>query len=129
VYEVEGEELRWRHQATGKPADHQLRVYSRGADPEAPGQIVANVWDGRPGWTVTWYEGGDRRGAMDPRTGLDPRAVRLLTGPDRPAKRGWVDPAPTGHLYYAMVPETAGEVTVEAVDPWGRRYTARPENP
>jgi hypothetical protein len=33
----------------------------------------------------------------------------------------------TDHLYYARVPAGAGEVTVEARDPWGRTYRARLE--
>jgi hypothetical protein len=57
VYEVDGESLRWRYQATGEAEDHGLRVYPTGADPAAPGEVVANVWDWDPEWRVTWLEG------------------------------------------------------------------------
>lgn len=124
VYEVDGARIRWRYQATGRPAGHQLRVYSRGADPLAPEEIVANVWAWEPGWRVVWYEGGERRGEMARRTGLDPLAVRLHGGPDLPAKRAWVDPVPTAHLFYAPVPAGGRDVRVEATDPWGRVYSA-----
>jgi len=124
VYEVDGTDIRWRYKATGHPADHQLRVYERGADPEAPDEVVANVWDADEGWTITWYEDGDRRGAMERRTGTDPRSVREHRGEDLPARRSWVEPYPTAHLYRARVPEHHGRITVEAVDRWGRSYSA-----
>lgn len=124
VHEVNGAELRWRYQATGQAADHQIRVYPRGADPKAPDEIVANVWAFEPGWTVVWYENGARRGAMARRVGLDPLAVQTLAGADLPARRGWVDPVPTGHLFYAPVAAGARDLRVEATDPFGRTYSA-----
>jgi len=124
VYEVEGSEVRWRYKATGQDDDHQMRVYARGADPEAPGEIVANVWDADEGWTVRWYEDGDRRGAMQARLGRDPRSVVEHLGPDLPARRDWVEPYPTAHLYRAEVPAGHGRITVEAIDRFGRVYTA-----
>jgi len=127
VYEVNGDDLRWRYKGTGLPADRQVRVYGGGSDPRAPGEIVANVWDWNDRWTVTWYENGERKGRMSRRIGLDPRSVRLHTGPDLPKKRGWVEPVPTGHLFYAPVSADAKQVMVEARDPWGRTYTATPE--
>lgn len=124
VFEARGEDLRWRYQATGGGADHGLRLYPRGADPSAPDEIVANIWDWDPAWRVVLYEGSDRRGAMGRRTGLDPLSVRLHEGPARPQRRPWVDPVPTDHLFYAPLQADAADVTVEATDPWGRTYTA-----
>ena len=123
VYEAYGSELRWRYKATGAPAEHQMRLYARGSDPLAPEEIVANVWDADEGWVVTWFEGGDRRGTMARRTGIDPRSRMEHTGSDLPEHRPWVDPYPTRHLYYAPVDEAHGDITVEAVDRFGRRYT------
>jgi hypothetical protein len=122
VFEVHGEELRWRYQATGRPPSHQMRLYVPGADPTAPGNVVTNVWDWSPGWTVAWYEDGERRGLMSRRAGLDPRAVAEQTGPDKPPRRGWVEPTPTSHLFYAMPTPGARRLTVEARDPFGRVY-------
>ncbi len=124
VYDVRGEEVRWTYKATGHPPDHQLRVYPPGADPAAPGQIVANVWNWDPEWRVVWYEDGERKGAMTRRTGLDPLSVSLHSGADRPPLRPWVDPQPTDHLFYAPASPRAREVRVEAADRWGRRYSA-----
>jgi 3',5'-cyclic AMP phosphodiesterase CpdA len=123
VYEVSGSELRWRYKATGRPDDHQLRVYDRGSDPKSPDDVIANVWDADDTWTVVWYENGERRGRMSRRLGFDPRAVAEQTGADKPPRRGWVEPVLTGHLYYAPVTPGA-TVVVEATDGWGRVYTA-----
>jgi C terminal of Calcineurin-like phosphoesterase/N terminal of Calcineurin-like phosphoesterase/Calcineurin-like phosphoesterase len=124
VWEATGEDLRWRYKATGQPADQRMRIYPRGADPTAPTDIVANIWDWDPACTVVWYEGGDRRGELSRRVGLDPLSVRLHTGPTLPRRRPWVEPTPTGHLFYVAVPEDTGTLTVEVTDRWGARFTA-----
>lgn len=120
VFEAVGDELRWRYKATGQPSERQCVVYPIGADPRSPDEIVANVWNWDPSWTVTWYEDGQRRGAMARRLGLDPTAVLTQTGPDLPKRRGWVDPEPTAHLFYAPVSRGAREVRVEVTDRFGR---------
>lgn len=123
VCEVLGSELRWRHQATGRPPEWQIRAFRAGADPGAPDEIVANVWGYEPGCRVVWYEDGERRGAMARRVGRDPEAVATLAGPDRPARRGWVEPLATGHLFYAPASRTAREIRIEFADRAGRVFT------
>ena len=123
VYEVDGESVSWRYQSTGRAADHQIRVYPRGADPQATDAFVANVWDWDPEWQVVWYEGGERRGAMTQRRGHDPLSVELHTGPDLPPRRTWVEPYVTDHLFYAPVSADARDIRVEATDRFGRVYS------
>jgi len=124
VFEAAGDELRWRYKATGQAAERQCAVYPLGADSRSPDEIVANVWNWDPSWTVAWYEDGERRGAMARRLGLDPEAVLTQAGPDLPKRRGWVDPEPTAHLFYAPVSRRAREVRVEVTDRFGRTSTA-----
>ncbi len=124
VYEVDGQSISWRYKATGQSADYQLRTYVRGADPAAPDEIVANVWNWDPAWSVVWYEDGVRKGPMSRRTGRDPLSVELHSGPDLPARRTWVDPYPTAHLFYAPVTPKARSVRVETTDRFGRVYSA-----
>lgn len=124
VYEARDEEVRWRYKATGFPDAHQIRAYARGAVPEAPHEVVANVWDWDPAWKVVLYEGGERRGLMAPRVALDPLARATLT-PDRLAeRRRWVTPFATEHLLFAPVEPTVGPLRVEATDRFGRVYSA-----
>lgn len=127
VYEIRGEEVTWRYKSTGLGFDHQLRVYPRGADPAAPDEIVANVWDWDPAWTVAWYEDGERKGEMARRVGTDPLSEKLQRGDDLPPRRTWVDPYPTGHLFYAPVSPGAREIRVEATDRFGRVYSGTPD--
>lgn len=125
VYEARGGEVRWRYQPAAHDASHQMRLYPRGADPTAPDECVANVWAWDPGWRVTWFEDGAPRGPMARRTGLDPLSVELHQGPEKPARRKWVDPMPTSHLFYATPSREAREVRVEAVDRWGTVFSER----
>jgi len=123
VYEVDGTDISWRYKTTGEPADHQMRVYPPGADGSAPDEFVVNVWDADPEWTVLWFEDGVRRGEMERRVGVDPLSDTLHRGPDSPKKHAWIEPVPTGHLYYADVPGDVSRVRVEATDRFGRTYT------
>jgi len=125
ILDVNGRSLRWLYKATGQGPGYQLKVHRRGADPAAPDEIVANVWNWDPDWTVTYFVNGERRGAMARRIGMDPDSVAQHTGPDLPKKRGWVEPQNTNHHFYAPVPADAREVVVEAKDPWGGVYTGR----
>lgn len=125
VVEAEGESLTRRYKSTGLPAEHQMRLYARGADPLAPDELVANVWAWDEDWRVTWIEDGEPRGLMSRRKGLDPLAVKLHAGPQLPARRTWVDPAPTSHLFYCNPSPTAKEVMVEARDAAGRIFRER----
>ena len=125
VLDGDDSRLSWRYKSTGKPDDHQIRVYARGADAGAPDEIVANVWAWDDGWRVTWTEDGEPRGLMSRRTGRDPLSVELHSGPDLPPRRTWVDPVPTTHLFYARPAPDAREVVVEAVDSFGRTWRER----
>jgi hypothetical protein len=122
VYDVKGADLRWRYQATGKPAEHQMRLYARGDDRSAPDEVAANIWAWDPRWTVTWSEDGVPRGLMARRESRDPMSIELHDGPDKPAVNSWVQPIPTGHVFFATPSKEAREITVEARDGWGRVY-------
>ncbi|MFN8668121.1 MAG: calcineurin-like phosphoesterase family protein [Gemmatimonadaceae bacterium] len=123
VYDLEGERVTWRYKATGQDAHHQLRLYAPGSDTTAPGDLVANVWDWDPSWTVRWFEDGQPRGLMSRRRGFDPLAVKLHRGDALPARRPWVEPMITNHLFYAAASPGAREWHVEARDGSGRTYT------
>ena len=122
VFEVRGEEIRWRYRSTGSDFSHQMRLYAWGADPSAPDEIVANVWDWDPQWKVAWYEDGALKGPMARRTGFDPLSMKLHKGPDLPVKRPWVEPQPTDHLFYAPASRNARRIRVEALVRFGRVY-------
>lgn len=123
VYEVKGEELRWTYKATGFGFEHQMRLYRWGADPQAPDEIVANVWNWDPRWQVVWYEDGVLKGPMARRRGLDPLSVKLHKGERLPVRRTWVEPQPVDHLFYAPASRQARQIRVEVTDRFGRVYS------
>ncbi|HYW32964.1 MAG TPA: calcineurin-like phosphoesterase C-terminal domain-containing protein, partial [Gemmatimonas sp.] len=124
VYEASGETITWRYKSTGFPDTHQIRAYARGAVPQAPHEIVANVWNWDPEWRVTWYEGGDRRGILAPRVAIDPLARRTLVPDKLPERHQWVTPFATEHLLFAPVDDTVrGPLRIEAVDRFGRTFS------
>ncbi len=127
LYEARGSELRWKYKSTGFDLDHQMRVYPKGSDPEAPDEIVANIWNWDPEWEVVWYEGGDRRGKMSQRLGLDPKSVELHSGEDKPERRTWVNPQLNNHMFYAPVSGDGRDIIVEATNRWGETYTGMAE--
>jgi hypothetical protein len=119
LYEARSGQLSWSFRPTGL-GDRQLRVHRAGAE------IVANVWNWDPEWKVFWHEDGIRRGEMTRARGLDPMAVELYQGKDRPRKSPeWVEPVPTDHLFHAR--PSGGSVAVEVVDRFGRTFVSKIE--
>lgn len=127
VYEITGERVRWRYKSTGYDQDYQMRVYPRGADPSAPTEIVANIWDADPSWEVRWFEDGIQKGQMSRRTGRDPLSIELHTGTALPERRPWVEPVLHNHLFYAPVSPGTKEVRVVATDRFDRTYATAVE--
>lgn len=119
VYDVSGDEVRWRYKTVDQPASHQVRI-ERARD----GTPVANVWDWDEKWKVLLYENGARRGRLNERIGVDPLSVRLHEGPDLPPRRKWVEPYATEHLFPLELSRDARDVVVEATDRFGRVHTA-----
>ena len=129
IYEVRGETIQWTYKGTGQPLDHQLRVYGPGSDPDANDELIANVWNWDPQWTVEWIADGVARGPMARRTGFDPLSVQLHKGDDLPKRRTWVEPHLTSHLFYAPAGASTREVQVRATDRFGRTFTAEWRRP
>ncbi|MXX35706.1 MAG: hypothetical protein F4Z50_13240, partial [Gemmatimonadetes bacterium] len=123
VYTIRGEQVSWRYKATGREPGYQMRLHRTGTDPASPGELIANIWNWDPEWTVRWFADGEPRGRMERRRGLDPLSVELHSGPDLPARRDWVEPVPADHLFRAALTGEEREVVVEATDRFGQVYS------
>ncbi|MEO6229560.1 MAG: calcineurin-like phosphoesterase family protein [Ferruginibacter sp.] len=123
VYEVNGSEINWYYKSTGKPKQHQLKIYERGRFKDAPAAIAVNVWNWDPQWKVEWLEDDVLKGTMEQRVALDPWAVELYAGPELPKKHKFVEPTLADHLFFATPAAGAKHITVKATDRFGNVYT------
>jgi hypothetical protein len=121
IYKVIGTELEWHYQATGQPADHQLKVFVQ-KDGENK-KVVANIWNYDPEWKTEYWLDDVHKGALEQFHGLDPFASATLLGPELPKPRGFAEPKNTDHLFRTMVPAGAKEIRVTATDRFGKKYT------
>lgn len=122
VYSVNGSELSWRYKSTGKPAEHQFRIYQPGKHPRYPEFHSVNLWNWDKDWTLTWYEDGIRKGEMLRITATDPLSIGLHTGSELPERRPWVEPTLNDHMFFFKPDPSASRLVVEATDPFGNVY-------
>jgi hypothetical protein len=118
VYTVKGSELKWQYKSTGKDFSHQMRLYKK------DNQVLANVWNSNKNWQIRKYASGNKY-QMQQITGIDPLTDELYSGTDKPSRFSWIDPYPINHFYAADILPGEKEITVEAVDNWGRTYTEK----
>ncbi len=123
VYEVNGSDIKWYYKSTGKPKDHQLRIYKKGAFATNAEEVMVNVWNWDSKWKVEWMEDNAMKGIMEQRVGLDPWAVELYAGPELPKKHRFVEPTMADHLFVAKPSPGAKNITVKATDRFGNVFT------
>jgi hypothetical protein len=123
VYEVDGDAVKWYYKSTGKPKEHQLRIYDRGRLADVPDDVIANVWNWDAAWKVEWLEDGQLKGAMQQKVIYDPWAVELYAGPELPKKHKFVEPTLADHLFVATPSKSAKKITVKATDRFGAVFT------
>jgi hypothetical protein len=122
VYEVNGSDIQWYHKSVGKPKDHQFRFYATGTIADKPDTCAVNVWNWDPQWKVEWLEDGKAMGEMKREIALDPLSVELHAGTEKPARRAWVDPVLTDHMFFAQPSPSAQNITIQATDRFSNIY-------
>lgn len=120
VFEFDGTEMKWQYKSSGKPLDHQFKVYTD--DPQNKGFIVANVWDYDPEWKVEYYEDGKKICDMERFKGYDPVALECYKDASK-LKHLWVHPAMTENMFKARISESARSLEVRVTDRFGRTFT------
>ena len=121
VYEASGSELRWKYKGTGMEITEQFRVYPKGYHTDFPDYFSLNCWNYDPKWEISWYENGIKVGAPKKIVAVDPWSVELHTGPTLPARRTWVEPQLTDHLFFFQ-PNSTENLVVEVIDRFGNKY-------
>jgi hypothetical protein len=122
VYKVNGTDISWHYQATGKEADYQMNLFVNDFEGNQK-QLVVNIWNYDPEWKNEYWVNGEQKGALEQFEGFDPYAYETLLGPDKPKPRGFAEPKKTKHLFKAILPANAKEIKVVATDRFGKKYT------
>lgn len=122
IYKVVGNKLRWHYKAIGKPSHYQMRLYVQPYNDQLK-QVIANVWNADPSWKIECMVDGKKMGSLEQFEGWDPLAFETLSGPDKPAKRGFAEPNITNHLFKILVPVSASKIVVTARNSFGNLYT------
>jgi len=132
VYDIDGAKItEWIYKPVKYDADFQIRLY-RASDSFVGGtssyrfsktganQIVANIWNSDPSWTVSVYENGSKTGTMTRYTDRDAWTVAYHVG----SLQGSSSYNKTAeHMYWYQLQDANAAVRVEAVDRFGNTYT------
>jgi hypothetical protein len=121
VYEVDGDDIKWYYKSIGFDKSHQMVLHNKTVEGH-PDSVVANVWNWDSAWKIDWMEDGVHKGAMKQIISYDPQAVELYKGPGLPAKRKWVEPNLTEHLFAATPSAGAKKITIKATDRFGNEF-------
>lgn len=123
VYEVDGDKLSWYYKSTGEPKSHQLRIYSKGRHKDFPDEVCVNIWNYDQNWKVEWFADGKLMGKPEQRVAMDPWAIELFAGVEKPKPRGFVEPNLTSHLFFVKPDPSVKVIKITAADPFGNVYT------
>jgi hypothetical protein len=150
LMEVNGVDVTMRFQATGQPADHQMRItldtgYPRHV-PDArlyyrhgellgnridqaklySTRVLVNLFEGGPRSTVSYRIGDGPEIEMQRVTRHDPFVEELFQR-EADSMKPWVEAQPTSHIWEAHLPEGletgAHTISVRAIDEYGLVHT------
>ena len=132
IYRIDGAAMKeWTYKSVQHDEEFQIRLY-RGSDKftgggdasyyfskKNAGQIVANIWNWDPAWTVNVYENGAKTGTMTQYSDKDAWTVAyhigILNNSSSYNKS-------TDHMFYYTLTNPAADVKVEAIDRFGNKY-------
>jgi len=123
VYEIDGNNIRWKYKSVGHPIDYQFRAYPAGSNPEKPDAVTALVWNYDPAWKVYWYENGVKKGEMTQYTGNDPATAAYIKENKAKFAYDWIGTQATDHLFMATPSSSDSKIKIEVIDRFGNIYT------
>jgi hypothetical protein len=128
IYEIDGNKIsNWYYKGTEHPKDYQMYLYGPGEAVSAKYQdgIVANIFNWHSTWTVNVYENGAFATKLTSNfKEMDRRAYDYLYGSDKPVYRPGTEPETNNdHMLYYKPTDSWTSVTIEAIDPYGNKYT------
>lgn len=132
IYRIDGSTMQdWTYKSVQHDEDFQIRLY-RASDKFTGGgtasytfakkgakQIIANIWNWDPTWTVSVYENGVKTGEMEQYSDKDAWTIAyhigVLNNSSSYSKS-------TDHMFYYTLTDASASVVVEATDRFGNKY-------
>ncbi|WP_295938314.1 calcineurin-like phosphoesterase family protein [uncultured Alistipes sp.] len=132
IYRIDGSAMKeWVYKSSKHDEDFQIRLY-RASDKFTGGgnasyyfaqknakQIIANIWNWDPTWTVNVYENGTKTGTMTRYSDKDAWTlayhIGILGNSDSYNKS-------TDHIFHYTLTDVNATVKVEAIDRFGNKY-------
>ena len=133
VFEVDGTSFKWTYRSYVSPAS-QFSIFKPGPRnailPPAE-ELLVNVWDWDPEWSVSWSADGgstfQQMTQVSSRT-YDPTAFEYF-GADGdtsfPPTRTWIEASPTYHIFKCIPSSGDKNVIIKVIDRFGREYTQK----
>ena len=125
IYKVNGNDFEWYYMGAGHDRDYQMRVYLPGATPEAPEDVVANVWNADSQWKIELLEDGVPVAEMTQFVARDPLTVSLIADRSK-LKYSWTSASANPHMFRARPVNPNAKITVRATDRFGNVYESAP---
>lgn len=132
VYDFDGTEAtNWVYKAVKRDKSFQIRLY-RASDKFMGGgksyvfsktganQIIANIWNADPKWTINVYEDGTKTGTMSNYTDRDAWSVAYHVG--TLGSSSSYDKT-SNHMYHYTLQNPGAAIRVEAIDRFGNTYS------
>lgn len=134
IYSIAGTTIdNWIYKSSKHESNFQIRLY-RGSDKFTGGgdgaryfsknganQIVANIWNWDPTWTINVYENGVKTGEMTGMNGTDAYTVAYYVDVLNLTSTNYIKS--TDHLFYYTLNDESATVKVEAIDRFGNVFT------
>ena len=129
VFEVDGTTFKWTYRSYVNP-NAQFSVFkpeNRAPVLEPSNELLVNVWDWDPAWTVSWSEdGGSTFKSMARITdkAYDPTAYAYFGTESAPGgpTRLWINASKTDHIFQCVPSLTSTRVVVKVISRFGIEY-------
>ena len=123
IFRMRDGRLDWVYHPVDYDDDFQFEVILPGHSILHPSSLLANVWDYDEAWTVTWYQDGECKGAMEQVRDVSPTYIGQITEVySGKAIPGFRRPRQNTHYFSAVPDKNAREVKVVVTSRFGKSW-------
>lgn len=123
IFENRNGELSWIFHTVAFGDDVQAEPVGLGQSEVYPGSVLVNVWDVDDAWSVKWSQGGAAYSDMQQCNAYSPVFIKEINAafPDGDIP-SYSTPSNSRHFFSAVPDLSAGKVTVEITNRFGRKW-------